>query len=105
MGLKRNHAIKTGCLNTARSNFDSTLLQPPLRRVLLRSSHTKLYYAGLNCWVSEPARAFDYRTIEQATRANRRENLGGMELILSYQKPLCSELVLPVQQAWQPPTA
>ena len=64
-------------------------------KVFLRNTKTSHYYVGNNQWTpdSEYARAFEQ--VEEAIQVYREEQLTGVEVVLSYEDPLCT-LVLPL---------
>ena len=64
-------------------------------RVLLRNSKTDRYYAGLNQWETDRGRALDLENIDRAIRVNQEHNVGATDLILAYDKPLCT-LTVPI---------
>jgi hypothetical protein len=68
-------------------------------RVLLRNTQTGLYYARRYRWVAEPSRALDLGDIERASRFALEENVTPVEVILSYNNPIC-QLALPVRLEW-----
>jgi len=74
-------------------------------RVHLRHAHVGLYYAGRKHWVSNPDSALDLGTIERATEISRSEDFERMEIVASFDDPVC-EVVFPLganrQRASQP---
>lgn len=66
-----------------------------MKSVILRHAPSGFCYGGQKCWVQAPARALDLVTIERAGEAAREEDFGGMEIVVSYDDPVC-ELVLPL---------
>jgi hypothetical protein len=66
-------------------------------RVLLRHALIGLYYAGRKHWVGNPGSALDLGTIEQATELGRAEPFGDMDIVVTYDDPVC-ELVLPLRR-------
>ena len=56
-----------------------------------------LYYAGHKHWVGDPDSALDLETIERATELSRDESFGEMDIVVTYDDPVC-ELVLPLRR-------
>lgn len=67
-------------------------------RVLLRKTNNSHYYAGKNQWTVDPRYARDFEQVETAIQLHRDERLAGVEVVLSFDDPLC-ELALPIQAA------
>jgi hypothetical protein len=67
--------------------------------VLLRNAASGFYYEGQNSWVNDRERALDLGTIEDAVEAGREKGFGSMEIVVSFDDPIC-ELVLPVRCNW-----
>jgi hypothetical protein len=66
-------------------------------RVVLRHAGIGLYYVGRKHWVSNPNSALDLQTIERATELSRDESFGEMDIVVTYDDPVC-ELVLPLRR-------
>ena len=66
-------------------------------RVILRHPQIGLYFAGRKHWAGSPGSALDLGTIEQATEFSRDEDFEEMDIVVSYEDPVC-ELVLPVRR-------
>ena len=64
-------------------------------RVVLKHAELGLYYAGHKHWVGDPDSALDLATIERATELSRDESFGEMDVVVTYDDPVC-ELVLPL---------
>jgi len=64
-------------------------------RVHLRHAQLGLYYAGRKHWVSNPESALDLETIEHATELSRYEDFERMEIVASFDDPVC-ETVFPL---------
>jgi hypothetical protein len=64
-------------------------------RVLLRHAGIGLYYAGHKHWVGDAGSALDLGTVERATELSREEAFEKMEVLVTYDDPVC-ELILPV---------
>lgn len=67
--------------------------------VVLRNAPSGFYYGGQKSWVNDRENALDLGTIEDAVEAGRAEGFGRMEIVVSYDDPVC-ELVLPVRPNW-----
>jgi hypothetical protein len=65
-------------------------------KVLLRKTNDKLYYVGYNQWAADSKYARDFEEVEQAIQLHRDEELRGVEVVLSFDDPLC-DLVLPIR--------
>jgi hypothetical protein len=63
--------------------------------VILRHAPSGFCYGGQKCWVNGSGHALDLGTIERAGEAAREEDFGGMEIVVSFDDPVC-ELVLPL---------
>jgi hypothetical protein len=68
-------------------------------RVLLQNTKTRLYYAPFNQRLTESALALDFVSIPDAAKFAFEEDLGDMEIVLSYDDPQC-EVHLPVLPEW-----
>ena len=66
-------------------------------RVVLKHAELGLYYAGHKHWVGDPDSALDLATIERATELSRDESFGEMDIVVTYDDPVC-ELVLPLRR-------
>jgi len=64
-------------------------------KVLLRKAKTSLYYAGTDQWATDPRQARDFDQVEEAIRLQREEHLMDVEVVLSFDDPLCN-CVLPI---------
>lgn len=69
-------------------------------RVVLKHAELGLYYAGHKHWVGNPDSALDLATIERATELSRDESFGEMDIVVTYDDPVC-ELVLPLRRSEQ----
>ena len=69
-------------------------------RVVLKHAELGLYYAGHKHWVGDPDSALDLATIERATELSRDESFGEMDIVVTYDDPVC-ELVLPLRRSEQ----
>jgi hypothetical protein len=58
-------------------------------KILARCKQSGLYLAESERWVGESDRAAGFHSIAEAELAVRRANLKGMEVILSYDEPVC----------------
>jgi hypothetical protein len=67
-------------------------------RVVLKHAELGLYYAGHKHWVGDPDSALDLATIERATELSRDESFGEMDIVVTYDDPVC-ELVLPLRRS------
>ena len=67
-------------------------------RVVLKHAELGLYYAGHKHWVGDPDSALDLATIEHATELSRDESFGEMDIVVTYDDPVC-ELVLPLRRS------
>jgi hypothetical protein len=67
--------------------------------VLLRHPGIGLYYAGRKHWVGNPDAALHLESIERATELSVDESFSEMEIVVTYDDPLC-ELVLPLARKW-----
>jgi hypothetical protein len=67
-------------------------------RVVLKHAELGLYYAGHKHWVGDPDSALDLATIERATELSRDESFGEMDIVVTYDHPVC-ELVLPLRRS------
>jgi hypothetical protein len=67
-------------------------------RVVLKHAELGLYYAGHKHWVGNPDSALDLATIERATELSRDESFGEMDIVVTYDDPVC-ELVLPLRRS------
>ena len=65
-------------------------------KVLLRKTNTCLYYVGTNQWTADSKLARDFEQVEGAIQLHRAEQLTGVEVVLTYDDPLC-DLVLPLR--------
>ena len=65
-------------------------------RVLLRQTKTRLYYAGPQGWTGDCNNAVDLEEVTKALALGHEAKLAGLEVVLSYEDPLC-DLILPVQ--------
>ena len=65
-------------------------------KVLLRKTNNSHYYVADNQWTADSRYARDFGEIEQAIQVHREEKLAGVEVVLSYDDPLC-DLVLPLR--------
>ena len=65
-----------------------------LMNVLLRHFPSGFCYGGRGCWVNDPERALDLRTIEGATLAAKAEDFGGMEIVVGFGDPDCEFVLL-----------
>jgi hypothetical protein len=69
-------------------------------KVFLRHRQMGLYYAGRQCWSSDPAKAINFEAIETAAVMRRGCVPPETEVVLGDTDPLC-ELALPA--TWQQP--
>jgi hypothetical protein len=69
-------------------------------KVLLRHRQMGLYYAGCQCWSSDPAEAINFEEVETAAEVSRGAVAPETEVVLGDSDPLC-ELALPA--TWQRP--
>jgi hypothetical protein len=67
-------------------------------RVVLKHAELGLYYAGHKHWVGDPDSALDLATIERATELSRDESFAEMDIVVTYDDPIC-ELVLPLRRS------
>jgi len=67
-------------------------------RVVLKHAELGLYYAGHKHWVGDPDSALDLATIERATELSRDESFEEMDIVVTYDDPVC-ELVLPLRRS------
>jgi hypothetical protein len=65
-------------------------------KVLLRNHETHLYCGENGGWTANSKQARDFGEMEQAIQFQTAERLSGMEVILSYNDPVC-DLVLPLR--------
>lgn len=70
-------------------------------KVFLRNSKTSRYYVGNNQWTADSRYARDFEQVEQAIQCHQDAELTDVEVVLSYEDPLCN-LVLPLQTPWSP---
>lgn len=63
--------------------------------MVLRHAGIGLYYAGRKHWVGDQGAAKDLETIERAAELSREESFEQMEIVATYDDPVC-ELVLPI---------
>ena len=66
-------------------------------RVMLRHAGIGLYFAGRKHWVGNPGAALDLESIEQATELGRDELFEEMDIVVTYDDPIC-ELILPFRR-------
>ena len=64
--------------------------------VILRNCLSGFCYAGETSWVNDRDRALDLGTVEDAVEAGRRVGFGAMEVVVTYDDPLC-EMVFPLK--------
>jgi hypothetical protein len=64
-------------------------------KVLLRNTKTNHYYVDNNQWTADSRYARDFQQVEQAIELQRNEQLRHLEVVLSFDDPLC-DLVLPI---------
>ncbi len=63
--------------------------------VLLRDAASGRFYAGPDQWELDRSRALEFPTVESAAHCGRNQNHARLEVLLSYDDPLC-DLVLPL---------
>jgi hypothetical protein len=66
-------------------------------RVVLRHAGIGLYYAGRKHWVGSATSALDLETIERAAEVSRDESFADMDIVVTYDDPVC-QLVLPLRR-------
>ena len=67
-------------------------------KVLLRKTNNSHYYVGNNQWTADSRYARDFEEVENAIQCHRDDQLMGVEVVLSYDDPLC-DLVLPIRSS------
>ncbi|HWI57722.1 MAG TPA: hypothetical protein VNZ22_10885 [Bacillota bacterium] len=56
-------------------------------KVCLRHIETKLYYAGKEQWVEEPAMAMGFHSMDEALRLYHVDGLRDMEMVVQHSAP------------------
>jgi hypothetical protein len=64
-------------------------------KVLLRHTHTAMYYARPDNWVLEASQGHNFATADDAIQHSRDQGLREVEVVLRYDHPP-SEMILPV---------
>ena len=64
-------------------------------KVLLRKTNNSHYYVGNNQWTADSRHARDFKEVDNAIQCHRDEQLRDVEVVLSYDDPVCN-LVLPM---------
>jgi hypothetical protein len=73
----------------------SSRLAVALVVVILRNRPSGFWYAGQTSWVNDRERALDLGTVEDAVETGRQVGFGAMEVVVTFDDPLC-ELVYPL---------
>ena len=66
-------------------------------KVFLRNREQGQYYAGPTGWSRNSSAAYDFSSVESASKFANSQKLVDLEVVLHYDDPVC-ELVLPVRQ-------
>ena len=69
-------------------------------KILLRSTQTGLFYAGLHHWTKNHPEAFDFERTDSALDTVRDDKLQGVELLVTFEDP-AFEIPLTIVDAGQ----